>query len=78
VDWTQAWYAPEETLKETDLHRFPYAVLEVRLPQEESERPVWLRELLAWDKLRVVPNFSKFGHACAVLYRKVSLDVLAL
>lgn len=67
VDFEREWYVPPERLLESDLHRFPFAVLEVKLQEEqEAVRPAWVTNLMASPLLIPAEKFSKFCHGCAV------------
>ncbi|SCU79134.1 LAMI_0A07492g1_1 [Lachancea mirantina] len=62
VDW------PFKQLKESEICRFPYAVLEVKLQtQLGQEPPEWVRELVGSHLVEPVPKFSKFIHGVATL-----------
>lgn len=62
IDW------PFKQLKEKDICRFPYAVLEVKLQtQLGQEPPEWVRELVGSHLVEPVPKFSKFIHGVATL-----------
>ncbi|KAK6842052.1 SPX-domain-containing protein [Apiospora arundinis] len=63
IDW------PFSQLPASDIVRFPYAVLEVKLQtQHGQEPPEWVRELIASHLVEAVPKFSKFIHGCASLF----------
>jgi SPX domain protein involved in polyphosphate accumulation len=68
VAWGQEWYVSDDRLLDSDVHRFPYAVLEIKLQGGEASRPPWVSALLDSELLIPVEKFSKFGHGCAVLY----------
>jgi uncharacterized membrane protein YidH (DUF202 family) len=60
---------PFSQLPESDIVRFPYAILEVKLQtQAGQEPPEWVRELIASHLVEAVPKFSKFIHGCCTLY----------
>ncbi|KAF7721228.1 vacuolar transporter chaperone [Apophysomyces ossiformis] len=62
VDW------PFKQLPESDVCRFPYAVLEVKLQTHVGqEPPQWVVELVNSHLVESVPKFSKFIHGCATL-----------
>ncbi|KAF2711572.1 SPX-domain-containing protein [Pleomassaria siparia CBS 279.74] len=62
VDW------PFPQLPPSDIERFPYAVLEVKLQtQAGQEPPEWIRELTASHFVEAVPKFSKYIHGTATL-----------
>lgn len=60
---------PFNQLPPSDIERFPYAILEVKLQtQSGQEPPEWVRELIASHLVEAVPKFSKFIHGCATLF----------
>ncbi|KAI9301980.1 VTC domain-containing protein [Cunninghamella echinulata] len=62
VDW------PFKQLPDSDICRFPYAVLEVKLQTHVGqEPPQWIMELVNSHLVESVPKFSKFIHGCATL-----------
>lgn len=62
VDW------PFSQLKDADIERFPYAVLEVKLQtQMGQEPPQWVKELVSSHLVEAVPKFSKFIHGVSTL-----------
>jgi len=70
VDW------PFNQLSASDIERFPYAVLEVKLQtQAGQEPPEWVRELTASHLVEAVPKFSKFIHGCVSLFPNM-IDLL--
>jgi len=59
---------PFSQLPASDIERFPYAVLEVKLQtQLGQEPPLWIRELVSSHLVEAVPKFSKFIHGTATL-----------
>merc|ERR1712232_384017 len=56
-------------LQNTQITRFPHAVLEVKLELsgENSSPPAWVQELQNSGLLYEVHKFSKFIHGCATL-----------
>ncbi|GAA5799573.1 hypothetical protein HPULCUR_004989 [Helicostylum pulchrum] len=59
---------PFKQLPDSDICRFPYAVLEVKLQtQFGQEPPQWIIELVNSHLVESVPKFSKFIHGCATL-----------
>jgi uncharacterized membrane protein YidH (DUF202 family) len=59
---------PFKQLPESDINRFPYAVLEVKLQTHVGqEPPQWIMELVNSHLVESVPKFSKFIHGCASL-----------
>ncbi|KAK3489540.1 vacuolar transporter chaperone 4 [Neurospora hispaniola] len=63
IDW------PFPQLPPSDICRFPYAVLEVKLQtQLGQEPPEWVRQLISSHLVEAVPKFSKFIHGTASLF----------
>ena len=63
IDW------PFSQLPDSDIERFPYAVLEVKLQTAAGqEPPQWIRELIASHLVEAVPKFSKFIHGTATMF----------
>lgn len=60
---------PFSQLPPSDIVRFPYAVLEVKLQtQQGQEPPEWVRQLISSHLVEAVPKFSKFIHGTASLF----------
>ncbi|KAK3335009.1 vacuolar transporter chaperone 4 [Neurospora tetraspora] len=60
---------PFSQLPPSDICRFPYAVLEVKLQtQLGQEPPEWVRQLISSHLVEAVPKFSKFIHGTASLF----------
>ena len=60
---------PFSQLPPSDVVRFPYAVLEVKLQtQLGQEPPEWVRQLISSHLVEAVPKFSKFIHGVASLF----------
>lgn len=60
---------PFSQLPSTDVVRFPYAILEVKLQtQLGQEPPEWVRQLISSHLVEAVPKFSKFIHGVACLF----------
>lgn len=58
-----------DPLREDEVYRFPYAILEIKL-QNVAENPLWLRHTLAETEAVQVHKFSKFQHGMAFLHPK--------
>ncbi|KAF1809427.1 SPX-domain-containing protein [Eremomyces bilateralis CBS 781.70] len=59
---------PFRQLPPSDIERFPYAILEVKLQTAAGQLPPeWIRELTASHLVEAVPKFSKFIHGTAAL-----------
>jgi SPX domain protein involved in polyphosphate accumulation len=60
---------PFSQLPASDVVRFPYAILEVKLQtQHGQEPPEWVRQLISSHLVEAVPKFSKFIHGTASLF----------
>ncbi|MBE3042767.1 VTC domain-containing protein [Candidatus Bathyarchaeota archaeon] len=60
---------PFSQLPPSDVVRFPYAVLEVKLQtQQGAAPPEWVRQLISSHLVEAVPKFSKFIHGTACLF----------
>ncbi|KAI8091370.1 VTC domain-containing protein [Gilbertella persicaria] len=57
---------PFSYLDETEVLRFPYAVLESKI---EKKTPSWLKKLLESHLVHEVPRFSKYLHGASYLFR---------
>ncbi|CAG8539334.1 14189_t:CDS:2 [Ambispora leptoticha] len=56
-------------LPASEVSRFPYAVLEIKLKLEENEQePAWIRELIESHLVEEAPQFSKFVHGVATMF----------
>ncbi|KAI7905332.1 VTC domain-containing protein [Cokeromyces recurvatus] len=65
---------PFRKVKESDILRFPYAVLEIKIQEHlGQEIPNWLNNLLKSHLVFQVPRFSKYIHGASCLFHdKVS------
>jgi len=63
------WYRdPSLAIPLSEITRFPFAVLEIKLALAEADDlPEWVKVLVDSSKLIPVHKFSKFIHGCAVL-----------
>ncbi|KAI8641046.1 VTC domain-containing protein [Parasitella parasitica] len=62
---------PFAHLKESDILRFPYAVLETKLQTHlGQEPPAWLNSLVESHLVHEVPRFSKYLHGACHFYRE--------
>lgn len=60
---------PFRNINQSEVSKFPYAVLEVKLREDSNrKRPVWIEDLLASHLVHAVPRFSKFVHGVASLF----------
>lgn len=66
----KVWHRDKEwVLAQNDLHRFPHAVLEIKLEMggSNSTQPDWVTDLQNAGILYECHKFSKFTHGCAVM-----------
>jgi SPX domain protein involved in polyphosphate accumulation/uncharacterized membrane protein YidH (DUF202 family) len=62
---------PFQHVKESDILRFPYAVLETKLQTHlGQEPPAWLTSLVESHLVHEVPRFSKYLHGACHFYRE--------
>ncbi|KAI8813025.1 Vtc4 polyphosphate synthetase [Cladochytrium replicatum] len=62
---------PFSYLDESDIVRFPYAILEIKLQTQTGQQvPQWAVDLANSHLVEAVPKFSKFHHAVSTLLNK--------
>ncbi|KAI0181445.1 SPX-domain-containing protein [Hypoxylon sp. FL1284] len=60
---------PFKNINQSEVSRFPYALLEIKLKEEGGrKRPRWIEDLLASHLVHAAPRFSKFVHGSASLF----------
>ena len=60
---------PFKNINQSEVSRFPYAVLEIKLKEDNNrKRPVWVTDLMASHLVHPCPRFSKFMHGVASLF----------
>jgi SPX domain protein involved in polyphosphate accumulation/uncharacterized membrane protein YidH (DUF202 family) len=61
---------PFANINQSEVSRFPYAVLEIKLKEDSSrsKRPSWIQDLLGSHLVHPCPRFSKFVHGTASLF----------
>lgn len=60
---------PFKNINQSEVSKFPYAVLEIKLREDGArKRPSWIEDLMASHLLHPVPRFSKFIHGVASLF----------
>lgn len=59
---------PFKNINQSEVSKFPYAVLEIKLKEENRKRSGWIEELMASHLVHPVPQFSKFVHGVASLF----------
>lgn len=63
------WMTEDEKLKENDIYRFPYSVLEVKLVGNYVDNPPsWIRDIMKSDLVIEQPFFSKFIHGSYIFF----------
>ncbi|KAF9412601.1 hypothetical protein BGZ94_000996 [Podila epigama] len=62
---------PFTHVREQDIVRFPFAVVQIKtLTEEDEETPAWVDQIAQSPLMQVIPNFSKDLHAIATLYEE--------
>jgi SPX domain protein involved in polyphosphate accumulation/uncharacterized membrane protein YidH (DUF202 family) len=60
---------PFKNINQSEVSRFPYAVLEIKLKEDSTgKRPGWIQDLMGSHLVHPAPRFSKFVHAVASLF----------
>jgi uncharacterized membrane protein YidH (DUF202 family) len=59
---------PFKNINQSEVSRFPYAVLEIKSKEEGRKRPRWIEDLIASHLVYAAPKFSKFVHGMASLF----------
>lgn len=60
---------PFPNINQSEVSKFPYAVLELKLKEDGSrKRPIWVQDLMSSYLVHPVPRFSKFVHGVASLF----------
>ncbi|KAI0433283.1 VTC domain-containing protein [Xylaria sp. FL1042] len=60
---------PFKNINQSEVSKFPYAVLEIKSKEEEGrKRPRWIDDLMASHLVYAIPKFSKFVHGVASLF----------
>ncbi|KAI5800351.1 VTC domain-containing protein [Peziza echinospora] len=60
---------PFSGIRKGEIHRFPYALLEIKVRDDLPQRSAkWIYELMGSHLLQEAPRFSKFVHGVATLY----------
>ena len=63
------WMTEDEKLKEIDVYRFPYSVLEVKLVGDNVDNPPkWIADIMRSDLVIEQPFFSKFIHGSYIFF----------
>ncbi|KAM0559483.1 hypothetical protein ACHAPJ_004513 [Fusarium lateritium] len=68
IDESEMTY-PFKKMNQSEVNRFPYALLEIKLKEDGlRKRPTWIEDLMASHLVHPTPRFSKFVHGIAVLF----------
>ncbi|OIW27433.1 SPX-domain-containing protein [Coniochaeta ligniaria NRRL 30616] len=59
---------PFKNINQSEVSRFPYAILEIKLKDDGKRRPTWIEDLMASHLVHPAPRFSKFVHGVASLF----------
>ncbi|KAK3683563.1 VTC domain-containing protein [Podospora appendiculata] len=62
---------PFKNINQSEVSRFPYAVLEIKLKDDNAatrKRPAWIQDLMGSYLVHPSPRFSKFVHGVASLF----------
>ena len=61
---------PFSNINQSEVSRFPYAILEIKLKEDGSrnKRPLWIQDLMGSHLVHPCPRFSKFVHGTASLF----------
>ncbi|SPO03846.1 related to VTC2 - putative polyphosphate synthetase [Cephalotrichum gorgonifer] len=59
---------PFKNIREGEVSKFPYAILEIKLKEDGRKRPAWVEDLMTSHLVHAAPRFSKFVHGVACLF----------
>ncbi|KAL7808359.1 SPX domain-containing protein [Trichoderma aethiopicum] len=60
---------PFQNINQSEVSKFPYAVLEIKLKEDVNrKRPSWIEDLMGSHLVHPTPRFSKFVHGVASLF----------
>lgn len=59
---------PFKNIREGEVSKFPYSILEIKLKGDGRKRPAWLEDLMTSHLVHAAPRFSKFVHGVACLF----------
>ena len=63
------WFTSYENLKDNNIHRFPFSILEIKLKGNFIDNPpTWIQKLMSSEKVIEVPKFSKFIHTNYIFF----------
>lgn len=68
IDNSEMTY-PFKNINQSEVSRFPYALLEIKLREGSArKRPTWIEDLMGSHLVHPTPRFSKFVHGIASLF----------
>lgn len=68
IDDSEMTY-PFKNINQSEVTRFPYALLEIKLREDSNKkRPSWIEDLMTSHLVHSTPRFSKFVHGVASLF----------
>ncbi|KAH7040545.1 VTC domain-containing protein [Microdochium trichocladiopsis] len=60
---------PFRNMNQSEVSRFPFALMEIKIREDEGKRrPGWIEDLMASHLVHAAPTFSKFVHGVASLF----------
>ncbi|KAG8160257.1 hypothetical protein KVR01_009793 [Diaporthe batatas] len=59
---------PFKDINQSEVSRFPHALLEIKLKEDGRKRPEWIEDLISSHMVHPAARFSKFAHGVAVLF----------
>lgn len=68
IDDSEMLYLFKE-MNQSEVNRFPYAILEIKLKEDDHRKPPsWVEDLMSSHLIHPTPRFSKFVHGVASLF----------
>lgn len=59
---------PFKNIREGEISKFPYSILEIKIKGDGRKRPSWIEDLMASHLVHSAPRFSKFLQGVACLF----------
>lgn len=59
---------PFKDINQSEVSRFPHALLEIKLKEDGRKRAEWIEDLISSHMVHPAARFSKFAHGVAVLF----------
>lgn len=59
---------PFKSIREGEVSKFPYSILEIKIKGDGRKRPAWVEDLMSSHLVHAAPRFSKFLHGVACLF----------